>query len=350
VTAIVCFNWNMGAVFLADSRLSYTAPNGNIVTVRDVCQKLFVPNGWCTFGFAGNLCLANAVAAAFATKLNHQKWTRAHLLTNDEAMHDIAISSIATHPDDFGEGHVKCLEEGAALLFAYTSLVAHNRADGTFDHHELGIFTTSVNSAGAIGRFKSGLGAAVLGDGAEAIQHALTLDVMAQVANGGTAELSTFFALLVATKLVNEYKTKTVGLPFQAVYMTPQGVEVMPYFYWVDITNRFGTYVALRIENGDWVQEHRPTKVKRRIKRPFEILNQELDEGAWPWTKSEMFDPRMSLTSSAPGVIRKSQLHPVYVRYEPKMELPKEILASWGQAPIEMLSWSTPSGATSEGT
>jgi hypothetical protein len=345
VTAIVCFNWNHGAVFIADSRLSYPGPSGQIVTVRDVCQKLWVPNGWSVLGFAGDLCLGNALAGAFFTTLKDKKWARNHLLTADDAMRELILSTLATHPDELGDGHAQCLAKPAALLFAYVGLVANNDEHGKFDHYELGTFTVSITSVGDIER--SGFGAAVLGEGAEAIKPELTPKRLTDIANARDDGSRSLFALLVTSRLIDKYKAKSAGLPLQIVQLSPKGVEIMPYFYWVDITNRFGTYVAMRIENGDWVQEHRPTKTKRRMKRPFEVLNQEIDEGEWPLDKAEMFDPRETLTNQSPGVIRKQNPHLVYATYKPP-NVPQPVIESWGPEPIEMLTWASDSDASSD--
>src|SRR5436190_7758828 len=142
----------MGAVFLTDSRLSYPAPTGQVVTVRDVCQKLWVPNGWSTLGFAGDLCLGNALAGAFFTALKDKPWTRQNLLTDDAAMSELLETTLASHPIELGDEHARCLDQKAGLLFAYLGRIAFNKADGSLDHYELGVMTVILNSDGSIER------------------------------------------------------------------------------------------------------------------------------------------------------------------------------------------------------
>lgn len=338
MTAIVCFNWAMGAVLLGDSRISYPGPDGNIITVRDVCQKIWVPNGWSALGFAGDVCLGNSLVGAFFLAIRDKHWTRNHLLTDDQAMRELVSATVDAHTHELGGGHSACTTARAALLFAYVALVPVNNADGSLDHYELGVSTVDVSSDGLIHR--SGLGAAVIGDGGEMIQPALTLERIASVANAGSPDLQTLHALLTTAHYIDKYSARSVGLPYQSVHIGPKGVTVVPYFYWADVTRRFGTYVAMRIENGDWVQHHRPTKTIVRIRRPFEILNQELDEGPWPLNKAEMFNPRRELTNQSPGVVRKPNPCLVYAPYDP-LQVPSAILTSWGGEPLPALTWAT---------
>jgi hypothetical protein len=165
MTAVVCFNWGMGAVFVADSRLSYDSPSGDIGAVRDVCQKVWVPTGWAALGFAGNLCLGNALAGTFFIALRDKAWTRDNLLTNDDEMRGLALEVVTSHPDRFGDGHVACVEDGAALLFAYVRLVAVNRQDGSFDHFQLGTATVALNSRATCFDVSSERRSLVMGDG-----------------------------------------------------------------------------------------------------------------------------------------------------------------------------------------
>src|SRR5207249_3638158 len=138
-----------------------------------------------------------------------------------------------------------------------------------------------------------------------------------------------------------EYKARAAGGPFQVVHLSPKGVLVVPYWYWANVTRRFGTYVAMRIEDGNWLQEHRPSATSIRIKRPFEILNQEIDEGPWDLGKAEMFDPRVTLDNNSVGVIRKPNPTMIYASYDPE-KVPADVVASWGPEPPALLTWAQP--------
>lgn len=97
----------------------------------------------------------------------------------------------------------------------------------------------------------------------------------------------------------------------------------------------------MRIEDGDFIQEHRPSAHSVRIKRPFAILNQEMDEGPWPLGTSEMFDPRRTLYNTSAGVIRASNPNLVYAVYDPN-KIPESIVASWGPDPPALVTWAHP--------
>lgn len=339
MTAIVCFNTSLaGAVFLADSRLSYPAPSGQIVSVRDVCQKLFIPNAWSVLGFAGDLCLGNDLAGAFFTELKEAKWTKDHWLGDDAAIKKLVTETIAAHPS-LGSGHSTCDSRPAGILIAYVGLVRFNKEDGSLDHYQLGTMTVAVLSDGTIER--QGIGAAVLGEGGQLIQPKLTLELITQIANAASPESQALLALNATRVFVNEVNARSVGEPFQVAHLSAKGVLLVPYFYWANVTNRFGTYVAMRIEDGDWVQDHRPSGRVLRFKRPYQILNQELDEGAWPLGKNEMFDPRRALYNTSPGVIRAPNPNLIYAVYDPN-NVPASIMASWGSEPPPLLTWAQP--------
>ena len=131
MTVVVCFNFGItGAVMVADSRLSYRGPSGQIHTVRDVCQKIFPPTNWSLMGIAGNLCLGNALGEAVFNRLKATSWAEDLWLDHDDDVSALLHAVRRSHAD-FGPGHQGCVEEGAAILITWIGLINFNKADGT---------------------------------------------------------------------------------------------------------------------------------------------------------------------------------------------------------------------------
>ncbi len=338
MTALVCLNWIFGGVFLADARLSYAGTGGPGGTVRDICQKLWVPNGWCVLGFAGDLCLGNELAGTMYRELDGKRLTSQNVLTNGDELGDLIVRAVCSHPDTYGDEHAQCVAAGAALLIAHYTISTATSLDGRETERVVRLMTTTINSSGEIQR--SGAGAAAIGEGADQIRPRLTGKLVEDIGNAPTPTLQSLFALHATARAVDEYQAKSVGLPFQVAHLSQTQVEVMPYFYWADVESGFGTYVAVRIENGFWIQEHRPSRTVRRMRQPADILNQELDEGKWPIWRAEILDPRRSMNRNSPGVIAKKNPTLVYAPYVPG-NVPGDILESWGSEPIDLLTWAS---------
>jgi hypothetical protein len=135
----------------------------------------------------------------------------------------------------------------------------------------------------------------------------------------------------------------TVGGLYQVAHVSYRGVELVPHFYWVPVEPGYGTYVAMRIEDGQWLQEHRPTGTNVHVLNPLHIP---WKGPIWLAGNHEMFDPGRSLTRNSPGVIAERRpFHTVTGIYEPG-DVHDDIRASWGNEPLAPLTFREPERRT----
>lgn len=325
MTVVVCFNVGLtGAVMVADSRLSY--PGGR---VRDVCQKIFPPTDWSLLGFAGDLCLGNDLARSFFERLKVTDWAPSTWLDDDEEVRAFVTSVVKQHTKA-APGHEGCVTAGAGLILAWVSRIAFNRADGTLERYEPGTLAMAVASDGSIER--QSMKPLVIGTGG-IIKPKLTMERALSVANAPDDTQQMLAALNWTKLLIDDEKLTSVGGLFQVAHLgRAGGNKLLAYFYWADVTRRFGTYVAMRIKDGRWFQEHRPSGKSVVVRRPEEILE---EDGAWSVGKNEMFEPRSFLTNTSKGVERAaSPFQLLYTTYDPA-SVPDPVLKNWGPEPLE---------------
>ncbi len=329
---------------VADSRLSY--PGGR---VRDVCQKIFPPTDWSLLGFAGDLCLGNDLARSLFERLKATDWAPTTWLDDDAEVRAFVAAIVRQH-ENAAPGHDGCIAAGAGVMLAWVSRWEFRKTDGTFDHYEPGTRVMAVASDGTIER--QGMTPMVIGSGG-IIKPKLTLERGASVASAPDDTQQMLAALNWTRLLIDEEKLTSVGGLFQVAHLgRVGGNKLLSYFYWADVTRRFGTYVAMRIKDGRWLQEHRPSGKSVIVRRPEEILE---EDGAWSVGKNEMFEPRAFLTNTSKGVERaESPFNLLYTTYDPA-SLPEPIRRNWGDAPLEPQSfdqsWSgEPSAVTQEET
>jgi len=144
-----------------------------------------------------------------------------------------------------------------------------------------------------------------------------------------------FLSAIVTRDLLDDAADPTVGGAYQLAYLNRTGVHVVPYFYWVPVREAHGTYVAMRIEDGEWIQEHRPTGNKIRIMSPFEFQLQHPD---WTRRRSKVLDPGRSLNPNSPGVVPDRDGRLIYHLYDPD-NVHKEVIRSWGPEPLAPITW-----------
>jgi hypothetical protein len=143
-------------------------------------------------------------------------------------------------------------------------------------------------------------------------------------------------ALLATTeirkRLIETNRTNGVGGLYQVMTVSPNSVQTVPYFQLMDVAPGYRTYVAMRIENGEWIQEHRPTGRKVRVISPWAI------NAFGPGRTDSIFDPAEWLTSESPGVIPAQQWETVFSLYNPP-NVPDAVRPSWSDAPLPPLSY-----------
>ena len=119
----------------------------------------------------------------------------------------------------------------------------------------------------------------------------------------------------------------TVGGLYQLLHLSPRGiVKSVSYFYWMEVEPGYGTYVAMRRDKGQWVQEHRPSGTRIAVRSPFELSQ------PFPGDADRLFEPHAELTRASLGVIEATNPVMLYTEYR-SADLPEPIVKSWGVEP-----------------
>lgn len=326
---------------VADCRLTYPLPGGGR-RVHDHCQKLAVANEWSVVGFAGNLCLGRYLLMGVLGWLRETDITNPGWLRDLRQARSYLLQGIPLHPDVF-PGHGQCTQERAAILIAWMDYSRMSAGgdwrDGPpapeakittldWDGHQVRA-NTIVKRAAVIGRSRA-LAQELYTEEFE------DLSLFFRSYDGPSDLLDAQRALLATNALDRRLdetgRTEGVGGLYQVITLGPRGVQTVPYFQLVDVEPGFRTYVAMRIENGEWVQEHRPSGIQMRVKSPLEI-----DPLTVPRLDHE-FDVRKRLHRRSPGVIPAAAVETVFSLYNPP-EAPEAVRRSWGDAQIAPLTY-----------
>ena len=178
------------------------------------------------------------------------------------------------------------------------------------------------------------LGFEIVGSGS-VIHDDLGMDDWASLANwpatdkDGLRTRSMMFAHMVST-LIAKRDIDSVGGLLQIATISASGVELVPYFRWMSVAPGYGTYVAMRFDEGEWIQEHRPTGTRVRVVSPHQIP---LKGPTWKPGTHERFDLQQELDIDSSGVVPEMQAHVTYAVYDPDNVNP-QIIRSWGDDPI----------------
>lgn len=117
MTIVAAVSTTFDAVMVADCRLSMVDPQGRLIVARDICQKLFVPNGWSVLAFAGDLCLGRTLIRGVFSRLQttdpfHSDWLR-----DDREILSFIAEGIARHSREKAD-HSQCRRKTVQLLIA----------------------------------------------------------------------------------------------------------------------------------------------------------------------------------------------------------------------------------------
>jgi hypothetical protein len=123
-----------------------------------------------------------------------------------------------------------------------------------------------------------------------------------------------------------------VGGLFQVANVYDHQAWSVPYFYLAPVEPGYCTYVAMRPVDGQYIQEHRPTGTRIPLISPMDI-----DPFATPG-QHEMFNPARMLTRNCPGVVPARPWSTLFYLYDPT-DVPDAIRESWGDAPLEPVTW-----------
>jgi hypothetical protein len=255
-------------------------------------------------------------------------------LRDDQQLTDYLSQGYVRHAA-LGPDHQQCAAFPVELLIAWVDYKP--LADGNAPFAALGTIAVRLPGAhaGHIDIRRKPWGAEIIGSGALAGPAIDTDENFGHVANMGPAGVAgQLRCMLVAQMLRSEMEAQgeqTVGGLYQLIHLSAVGVESVPYFYRARVAPGFGTYVAMRLENGLWVQQHRPTGVLRPVLSPFDpaLTNQ----GAVVTGAHEMFEPSQFLNPDSPGVLPEPRMALAYVQYDPA-HVPAEVIASWGPAAL----------------
>jgi hypothetical protein len=353
-----------GAVVIADSRLTRYSKEGHPYPYSDVCQKLLLATGWSIVGFAGLLCPARYVMSGIVQRLRSyadtdaDRWTRDNSLDwlrDDDHLRAFVAWGLREHGELGGEHLSICLSRPTEVSIVWVDFrpPADIKPEQEFwpGTHVVTIRTPDL----AVRR--TGIGVDVIGSGA-VIAEDYDRDFVMKVMNFGDGDefkRGRSQALFVADTVRNRIQARqvgTVGGLYQIAHLSRRGVQIVPYFYWADVERGYGTYVAMRIENGYWVQEHRPTGRLVHVLSPFDVspTDPEAARGL-----EVMFEPSLFLNRKSPGVLpTPSPWTMAYAMYNPD-DFPEPVRRSWGAAPLAPLTWGKagsaehPSPATTEG-
>lgn len=344
-----------GAVVIADSRLTGYSKRGDPYPYRDVCQKLLLANGWSIVGFAGLLCPARYIMGGIVQRLRSyadadaDRWSQdesLHWLRDDDHLRAFVTWGLREHSKLGGHHLSVCLSRRAEVSIVWVDFKtpADLKPDQQFwpGTHVVTISTPDL----AVRRTE--IGVDVIGSGA-VIAADYDREFVIKVANfGGDDEFKRgqAQALFVADTVRNRIQARQVGSVgglYQVAHLSRRGAQVVPYFYWADVDKRHGTYVAMRIEDGYWVQEHRPTGRVIHVLSPFDV--NPTDPAAARGLEA-MFEPSLFLRRKSRGVLpTPSPWTMAYAMYNPG-DVPEPIRRSWGDEPLAPLTWGK--GGTAE--
>ena len=342
MTVVVASSSLLDGFVVADCQVTYTLPNGGSLR-RDVCQKLFMTDYGTVVGIAGTICLARFLAAGLIEELNARPDDRQQWLNDSDAVMRFLLSGIAEHlrrhPD-----HAACRERATELLIAWMD-DTRQRPDGSWIDgvpvpilHMMKLWWHRAR----LWWKRKQRGTIVLGRNdrfAQELHDAAYEDLVTHFGRFSDTDpdiIDAQRALLATTeirkRLIQTNRTNGVGGLYQVMTMGPRGAQTVPYFYLDDVEPGYRTYVAMRIDSGEWIQEHRPTNTIMRLKTPWDIdLTQ-------PPRREIRFDSSVRLDRNSPGVIPARQIETVFSLYNPP-NVPEAVRPSWGDAPLAGLTY-----------
>ena len=331
------------AIIVADTRLStIDQSSGTATATRDVCQKLFAETSDAVLTFSGDLCFGRDIVNWYRNRLRREPddldW-----LHDDDEVGWLAHRAVQLHSRR--ENHYGCVKSGATVCITWINgerflSRQHQNVLSANPHpipQTIRIEARGIGDTGATPRvrvIRQELRFVIAGSGGS-IREDLGTDEWVMIANWGRAEgdglrtRALFFTDIVSRLLIKR-RIDSVGGLLQVATMTTQGVEVIPYLRWMEVEPGYGTYVALRFDDGSLVQEHRPTGRRIRIASPHEIPTR---GPIWDPGTHERFDPASELTRVSPGVVPELSARLAYAVYDHE-SVPAEIVRSWGTDPL----------------
>jgi hypothetical protein len=320
----------------ADCQVAF--PNGHR---RDYCQKLIVANAWSVIGMAGDICMARYLADGVLGRLRETEIEAQDWLREDREVARFILQGIHAHGPK-NPGHERCADGRAELLIFWRDYQRGSPEGGWTGPPipDPRIITVRANNRRVdIERIRRGVG--VIGRN-RAFQRELNTPAFDDLVtyfgrfegdrNVRDAQRALTATTEIRKRLIETDRTTGVGGLYQVMTVSPNSVQTVPYFQLVDVAPGFRTYVAMRIENGEWIQDHRPTGRKVRVISPWAI------NPFGPARIDSIFDPSEWLTPESPGVIPAQELETAFSLYNPP-NVPEAVRPSWGNAPLPPLTF-----------
>lgn len=344
MTVVVASSSLLDGFIVADCQLTYTQPNGGVLR-RDFCQKLFMTDYGMVVGIAGTVCLARFLAAGLIEESNARPDDRQQWLKDGDAVMRFLLSGIAVHLQRHPD-HAACRELDTELLIAwmdYTRL----RPDGSWTdgipvpimqmmklwwHRERLWWKQNQRGTIVLGRSECFAHELHDDDYEDLVTHFGRFSDSNMDPNIIDAQRALLGTAQIRKRLMETNRTAGIGGLYQVMTMGPRGAQTVPYFYLDDVEPGFRTYVAMRIDNGEWGQEHRPTNTIMRLKMPWDI------DLSNPMRRESRFDSSMRLNRNSAGVIPAKQVETVFSLYNPP-DVPDAVRPSWGDAPLAPLTY-----------
>ncbi len=338
MTVVVGVANYVDGMVIADCQLTY--PDGRR---RDYCQKAAIANGWSIVAMAGNLCMMRWLADGVMRRLRETDIEDLGWLRSDQELTRFIQQGVDLHAAANGPGHARCADYCTELLIFWRDYERWSAVEGWTGppSPDPRIIVIRINGH-RIGIERVRLGVAVIGRSREfatELNSAEFHDMVTFFGRYGEGDRNVADAqraLLATTelrrRLVETNRTQGVGGLYQVMTVGQDSVQTVPYFQLMDVAPGYRTYVAMRIEDGEWVQEHRPTNRIIRVKSPWDID---------PFGRvrfDSLFDPPEWLSPDSPGVIPAQQVETVFSLYSPPT-VPEAIRPSWGEEPLPPLTY-----------
>lgn len=342
MTLVLALNSWVEISVIADCRLT-TGPLGAPRAIsHDICQKLAIINDWCILGFAGDLCLGRFVLNTFGNRIAATGSDDPEWLRDEAELRRFLASAVGAHGTiRQSRHHRECCEKRVELLIAWVdhwrTLQGEPREPNDPEAPPPLSRMLTLSSPGEAVR-RGGPKIAAIGNGA-AIVNEMIDEAYMDIAWFARLEdpqygwmHRAFMTMTVARDIVSEQGISGVGGLFQVASLAPSYVSIIPYFILMEVEPGYGTYVAMRMENGRWIQEHRPTGTIVPVYSPFEVQH-----GHPSMRRSRFFDPRRTLTRNSPGVVPFQQDQ---LSFTPYLEecFPLAVQESWGDEPLVPLT------------
>lgn len=288
MTLVAGFATPYAAFVVADSRLVWTK-DGRLAERRDVCQKVFPLSDEILVGFSNG--------ALSAVRLLRKLVSSDHVLDCGWLLDPGRCVQVLSSCYDRAEAfklpgpqvqllfavHVK-ERSGGDLVVPRVKLVC---VDCDPWHHA--VVEDDLAVIGAASEIRN-----------EALkEESVTKLTQLTSYNERGLAIRAMFAHLFVCSLMRGRDEPTIGGLYQVYYLGPEGPRAVPYDTWGEVTTDLGSPVSMFIRGGEWVQEHRPTGRRVRVRNPL------ADERVIRERGSEAFAVREFLAPTGPGVRRK---------------------------------------------